>query len=209
MKKLGAFLDKLEVFYNSQHDRIGTLLFSASIVLCVAVFGLTLVNALKPVKVEPVKVEPVKVEVSEPVKVEPVIDTRQDVEDLAKSNGFKPSKRIIDAILTASEAYQIDALELTAIGIIETGLGKYARTRKNSNGTYDKGLFQINTVNYPKCIEYNLDSPEGSALCAAKLLSQIKSKRADYLGVYHSKTPTKKAKYLQKVSQVLALASDN
>lgn len=155
-------------------------------------------------KPTPKPVEPVKV--SEPVEV---IDTRlQDVQDLARSNGFAPSKRIIDAILTASETYQIDALELTAIGIIETGLGKYARTRKNSNGTYDKGLFQINTVNYPKCVEYNLDSPEGSALCAAKLLSQIKAKRADYLGVYHSKTPTKKAKYLQKVSQVLQVASD-
>ena len=85
-------------------------------------------------------------------------------------------------------------MQLTAIGIIETGLGKYAKTRNNTNGTQDRGVFQINTVNYPKCVEYNLDSPEGSALCAAKLLSQIKAKRADYLGVYHSKTPSKKSK---------------
>jgi len=142
------------------------------------------------------------------------VDTRpQDVEGLAKANGFKPSKRIIDAIIRASDTYSIDALELTAIGIIETGLGKYNVTRKNKNGTHDRGVFQINTVNYSKCVEYNLDSPEGSALCAAKLLSSIKSKRADYLGVYHSKTckPAfcpKKA-YMKKLSKVLALTTDN
>lgn len=139
----------------------------------------------------------------------PELDTRaQDVEAMANANGFKPSKRIIDAVVNAAEAYQIDPLELTAIGIIETGLGKFAKTRLNSNGTHDKGVFQINTVNYPKCVEYNLESPEGSALCAAKLLSQIKAKRADYMGVYHSKTPTKKAKYLKKVAKVFAVASD-
>lgn len=136
------------------------------------------------------------------------IDIRTQIQDLAQANGFKPSKRIIEAIVIASETHQIDALELTAIGIVETGLGKYSRTRLNSNGTHDKGVFQINTVNYPKCIEYNLDSVEGSSLCAAKLLSQIKTKRADYLGVYHSKTPSKKAKYIQKITQVLALNAD-
>lgn len=137
------------------------------------------------------------------------IDTRtKDVDALAKANGFTPSKRIIDAIIRASDTYEIDALELTAIGIVETGLGKYNTLKKNSNGTHDRGVFQINTVNYSKCVEYNLDSPEGSALCAAKLLSKIKSHRADYLGVYHSKTPSKKMKYLNKVSQVLNLVSE-
>jgi len=150
-----------------------------------------------------------KTEAVKPVEPVEVIDNRmQDVQDLAEANGFEPSERIVRAILTASDQYQIDALELTAIGIVETGLGKYAKTRRNSNGTTDKGLFQINTVNESQCVEYNLDSPEGSALCAAKLLSTIKAKRADYLGVYHSKTKAKKAKYMQKISQVLASASD-
>lgn len=139
--------------------------------------------------------------------VEVVMDVGADVEALAHANGFKPSQRVIDAIVVASEQYGIDALELTAIGIIETGLGKYTATRKNTNGTHDRGVFQINTVNYPKCVEYNLDSPEGSALCAAKLLSIIRAQRPDYLGVYHSKTPSKKARYLSKVTRVLSVAS--
>ena len=163
-------------------------------VLISLLLGFTFSFWLTPSQVEPI----------EPQPIEHIDNRPEEIEAMANANGFKPSKRIIEAIVKAADAYQIDAIELTAIGIIETGLGKYARTRSNSNGTHDRGVFQINTVNYPKCVEYNLDSPEGSALCAAKLLSQIKSKRADYLGVYHSKTPTKKAKYIEKVSKVLA-----
>lgn len=171
-------------------------------ILSLVIFGLTIALGVQTSRVSnPVDAVPV-----EPVEV---IDNRiQDVQDLAKANGFEPSERIVKAILTASDQYKIDAMELTAIGIIETGLGKYATTRKNTNGTKDHGVFQINTVNAPKCIEYNLDSPEGSALCAAKLLSSIKAKRKDYLGVYHSKTPTKKIAYMRKVSKVLASTSD-
>lgn len=127
---------------------------------------------------------------------------------LAKNNGFKPSMRVVNAILEASKLYRIDPLELTAIGILETGLGKYAKTRRNSNDTFDKGVFQINTVNVKTCLEYNLDTVEGNALCAAKLLSRIKSVRADYMGVYHSKTPSKKNAYLKKIAKVLETKTD-
>jgi hypothetical protein len=122
---------------------------------------------------------------------------------LAKQNGFKPSSRVISAIVAAAQAYHLDALELSAIAIVETGMGKYSQTHKNANGTIDTGLFQINTVNKPKCVEYNLESPEGSSMCAAKLLSTIKKKHADYLGRYHSKTPAKKEKYLRKLASVM------
>lgn len=129
---------------------------------------------------------------------------QKDIEKLVLSNNLKISNRIVNAILLASERYQIDALDLTVIGIIETGLGKYTKTMINSNGTKDRGLFQINSVNWPKCVEYNLDSPEGSSFCAAKLLSEIKKKHKDYLGRYHSRTPSKKASYLKKMSKILS-----
>lgn len=174
---------------NSKNTVIGALVLTLF-----ASFGVHYLTKNEPQTVAPVAVEQIE-QVSK--------DQTQDVADLAKANGYAPSKRIIESILRASETYHIDALELTAIAIVETGLGKNARTRVNSNGTKDHGLFQINTVNVPKCVEYNLDSPEGSALCAAKLLSGIKAKRADYLGVYHSKTPSRKVAYMQKVSQVL------
>lgn len=132
-------------------------------------------------------------------------DTRIEVEikELAIANGFSPNTRLINAIAKASDIFEIDALELTAIAIIETGLGTNVVARKNKNGTIDRGLFQINSVNHKECIEYDLDSYEGSSLCAAKILSRIKMSRKDYLGVYHSKTKHLKAAYIEKVERIL------
>jgi hypothetical protein len=129
------------------------------------------------------------------------------VTELGRANGFKPTKRIIKAIVDAARLYQIDVSELTAIAIVETGLGKYAVNRLNKNGTIDKGLFQINTVNEGSCKAFNLDTEEGSALCAAKLLYRIKKNHADYLGRYHSKTPSLKNKYMTKVTTVINAVS--
>jgi hypothetical protein len=134
-------------------------------------------------------------------------DSFKDVQDLAVANGFKPSQRVVKAIVSAAKAYHLNAIELASIGIIESGLGKYVRNNVNSNGTVDAGIFQINTVNRPVCIEFNLTSPEGSALCAAKLLANIKTKHADYMGRYHSKTPSKKRIYLNKIAKVIAIAN--
>jgi hypothetical protein len=122
---------------------------------------------------------------------------------LAKSNGFSPSQRDVQAIAYASEQWHIDAKELTAIAIIETGIGTNKLTNVNSNNTVDLGLFQINTVNYPKCVEYNLSSPEGNAMCAAKLLHMLKVKRKDYIGAFHSKTKKYKIVYMQRINGIL------
>ena len=128
-----------------------------------------------------------------------------DIRLLAKANGFHPSERILMAIVNASKTHKIPAKELTAIGILESGLGKYSRKNPNSNGTKDIGVFQINTVNAPYCIEYNLHSIEGNALCAAKLLKNIAKKHNDYLGRYHSKTPSKKKSYHKAALRVLGV----
>jgi hypothetical protein len=123
----------------------------------------------------------------------------------AKVNGYNPSDRIVSAIARAAVRYNILAAELTAIAIVETSLGTNIKSHHNSNGTIDKGLFQINSINQSKCVEYNLNSPEGSAMCAAKLLYEIRKHYKDYLGVYHSKTPSMKNIYLKKVNQILVM----
>jgi hypothetical protein len=128
-----------------------------------------------------------------------------NIKFISESNGFNPSDRIINAIANASIQYNIPSSELTAIAIIETRLGENIKTRLNLNGSKDSGLFQINTVNHSKCIEYNLLSVEGSSMCAAKLLNEIKKHRIDYVGVYHSKTPSKKSFYIKKVKEVLTV----
>lgn len=136
-------------------------------------------------------------------------ETTQDkIKALALQNGFEATDAVADAIDKASKAFDVDALQLTAIGIIESGLGKNAVTHKNKNGTHDKGVFQINTVNWPKCKEFHIETLQGNAFCAAKLLSQIKMRKPSDLGKYHSKTPSKKIAYFAKLTKVLSSASD-
>jgi hypothetical protein len=130
------------------------------------------------------------------------------VKALALQNGFETSDAVADAIVKASKAFDVDALHLTAIGIIESGLGKNAVTRKNKNGTHDKGVFQINTVNWPKCKEFRIETLQGNAFCAAKLLSQIEMRKPSDIGKYHSKTPSKKIAYFAKLTKVLKTNAD-
>jgi hypothetical protein len=132
-----------------------------------------------------------------------------DIRALANANDFEPSERVLTAIVAASRRYHIDAKELTAIGILETGLGKYLKVRHNSNGTDDAGIFQINSINTPSCIEYNLESIEGNAFCAAKLLKRIAKRHSDYLGRYHSKTPKHKLAYQNAALKILAADSSD
>ena len=146
---------------------------------------------------------------SVPFELTESVQTVQDqVKALALANGFEATDQVADAIAKASKAFDVDALQLTAIGILESGLGKNAKTRLNKNGTHDKGVFQINTVNWPKCKEFHIETLQGNAFCAAKILSQIKMRKPSDLGKYHSKTPSKKNAYFAKLTKVLQVASD-
>lgn len=131
---------------------------------------------------------------------------RNVVRHIASMNGFNVTKEVEIALYKAAKAFNLDVRELTAIALVESGLGSNSIRRLNTNSTIDVGLFQINTVNHSFCKEYKLDIPLDNALCAGKLLSSIKARRADYLGVYHSKTPKKKMKYIQKINKVLNAA---
>lgn len=138
-------------------------------------------------------------------------DNFSDVMVLAKRNSFKPSNRVVTAIVNAAETYQLDPVELASIAVLETGMGKFNKSRLNKNGTIDKGIFQINTVNAKTCIEYNLDSIEGSSLCAAKLLKSIKNRfKKDPKAVarYHSGTKKFKDIYYSKLTKVLLANAD-
>lgn len=121
---------------------------------------------------------------------------------VARANGFKPSPRVVNAIVEASKAYGINVRTLTVIAIVETGLGRYERTVLNKNGTKDVGLFQINEVNHDNCVEYSLDTPEGSSMCAAKLLAALKRRHQDFVVRYHSHTLKHRIKYARKISSV-------
>lgn len=125
-------------------------------------------------------------------------------EVMVLARDYRPERATALAIARAARVFGIDFRYLGAIAIIESSFGRNIQTRINPNGTIDKGLFQINSVNFPKCREFILDSVQGSAMCAAKLLAEIKTRRPDdYFGVFHSKTPSKKIAYMKKVQTVL------
>jgi hypothetical protein len=127
----------------------------------------------------------------------------ESLADYAKRLGFKPPLEVTKAISYAAKSYGLDEAKLLRIAVIESSLNPKAYGL-NRNGTEDVGLFQINTVTYShECIEFNVWSIKGNALCAAKVLSRHK-KSGDpyYIGRYHSLTPSRKLDYYRKVRNI-------
>lgn len=129
------------------------------------------------------------------------------VRKIAVANGYAPTKRVMKAISNAAKTYNVPVNKMTAIAIVETGIGRFTTIRKNKNATVDVGLMQINTINKQYCLEYDLHTDEGSAMCAAKLLSKLRKKRPhDWYAAYHSKTPSHKEIYKNKIDKILKLS---
>jgi hypothetical protein len=117
--------------------------------------------------------------------------------------GFKAPVEVYSAISKAAKAYGLDPTKMLAIGLIESGLNPVA-FNFNSNGTLDYGLFQINTViASSECLEYNIYTIIGNSYCAAKVIKRHKlSGDPYYLGRFHSKTPSRKIGYYNKLKEL-------
>lgn len=117
-----------------------------------------------------------------------------------------------EAITLASMKYNVDPKLMRAIAYLESSGGKFSALRKNNNGTYDVGPWQINSVHWATtCRAYDVATTQGNAYCAALLLSKHKKYKGidvHWAARYHSKTPSKKVKYSQKLTKVLAAQSD-
>lgn len=110
-------------------------------------------------------------------------------------------------INSAAKKYQIHPLVIEAITVVEGG--HVGTVSKNTNGTYDLGIMQINTINienvqreYPNYrFEDIAFSPCGNIMSGTYLLSQHFKKTKDIwkaVGNYHSKTPKYHNRYLAK-----------
>lgn len=103
----------------------------------------------------------------------------------------------------AALKYKVDPQTMRAIAHVESSSGKYAVLRKNKNGTFDYGIFQINSIHWSTtCKIYDVTKPQGNAYCAARLLAQHKGaqdKDPMWQARFHSKTPSKKAAYYAKL----------
>jgi len=120
------------------------------------------------------------------------------------SLGYTVDREVVETIVKKASKYGIKPDLMVAIAVVESGVNHRVK-RTNSNGTVDYGLFQINTVNRDFCKELDIFTVKGNAECAAKLLAWHKRHKpidSMWFCRYHSKTPSKKEIYCDKLKQV-------
>jgi hypothetical protein len=111
------------------------------------------------------------------------------------------------AIDSAAKVYSVDPRDLQRIAFVEGSWKLHPKDRRNANGTIDTGPFQVNSVHWnTTCKHMNVRTTLGNAMCAAKLLRSHKKFShvdSEWVGRYHSKTPSRKIKYAQKLARVV------
>lgn len=106
--------------------------------------------------------------------------------------------------------YQINPLLLAAIAKTESSFNPKVRTQ-NTDSSYDIGMMGINSSNLPMLAKFgiyeqNLYDPCTNIAVGAYLLRRHQLQRGntwDAVGSYHSKTPSLKWAYAQRVSKNL------
>lgn len=106
--------------------------------------------------------------------------------------------------------YQINPLLLAAIAKTESSFNPRVRTQ-NSDSSYDIGMMGINSSHLPMLAKFgiseqNLYDPCTNIAVGAYLLRKHQLQRGntwDAVGSYHSKTPSLKWAYAQRVSKNL------
>lgn len=124
--------------------------------------------------------------------------------------GAEPSA--IKLIQRTAAAHGLSADDMYRIAWVESRF-KANAVRKNRNGTTDIGMFQINSVHWHStCRHLAVDTPKGNVECAALLL-KLHRKYAvtdsQWIGRYHSKTPSKKRTYIKLLQRAPAFVADN
>ena len=120
----------------------------------------------------------------------------------------------LDATIKAvASQHGLEPRLLKAIAFLESSHGTNTRLNKNKNGTYDIGPFQINSVHWnTTCKDLNLARQHDNTVCAARLIkaaSKHASKDKAWVGRYHSKTPSLKLQYHNKVDKILKKGAHN
>src|ERR1700677_1337987 len=102
-------------------------------------------------------------------------------------------------IYSVARFYDLDAQELITIAYVESRW-KTKASRSNKNGSFDVGMFQINSVHWSTtCKDLNVFTEAGNAFCAGRILYRLKKQYGDededWIARYHSATASKKQIY--------------
>lgn len=117
------------------------------------------------------------------------------------------SPELDEATKQAAEKYGVELQILRAIANLESSYGKRAVLKRNKNATYDLGAMQINSVHWhTTCKDLDVSVLQGNVDCGARILKQAQ-KWADsdpnWVGRFHSRTPSLKRGYARKVYRIL------
>lgn len=119
-------------------------------------------------------------------------------------SGLAHGKTCWDA---AAAKYNLDPWWLFTIASIESGFDDSGVVRKNTNGSYDVGMMQINTIHKNELKKQGIDiqdvrfnTCQGIHFAAKLLADSIKryGLNIDGIGGYHSNTPHLRQKYGKK-----------
>lgn len=113
----------------------------------------------------------------------------------------------------AAARYGLPSRILVAVSKVENAQGDPYMVRRNKDGSADYGLMQINTVWLPALAGYGIDSVEKlldpcvNVMVGAWILSMNIAKKGwtwEAIGQYHSKTPSRRDGYANRVRLMLA-----
>ncbi|UDM18993.1 lytic transglycosylase domain-containing protein (plasmid) [Vogesella sp. XCS3] len=122
--------------------------------------------------------------------------------------------RTANCALDASKRFEIPYLLLMALKVKESGV-QFTNphvTRRNSNGTSDRGYWQVNDFWLPKLAPYGIDrarlyDPCVNAHVAAWLVRSEVQRKGSWeggIGSYHSPTPWRARAYAAHAMQIWA-----
>jgi hypothetical protein len=111
----------------------------------------------------------------------------------------------LKAVYAEVKGTGLDINHVLQIAYTESRFNPHA-LRVNKNGTIDVGMFQINSVHFSGiCADLDVMTVKGNTQCAIKLIKEAKKhSRHDknWLGRYHSKTPSRKLNYVNLLNNV-------
>lgn len=121
-----------------------------------------------------------------------------------------PGLAFADCFDDAASFHHVNPLILRAIGIVESG-NRPEVTNRNSNGSIDYGLMQINSIHLPELANYGIGKADlfngcKSVYLGAWILRQSIDKYGNTwaaIGSYNSSTPVYRDRYAAKVQSVV------
>ena len=122
----------------------------------------------------------------------------------------QPRAALADCFDDAASFHHVNPVILRAIAIVESG-GKTDATNRNSNGSVDYGMMQINSIHLPSLARYGIGKADLYNGCKSVYLGAWILRRSidrygntwEAVGTYNSSTPVYRDRYAAKIKAMV------